>query len=400
MILLAIHILLLVVIGGFLFWLLILSLLSLTRRSIRHPAPDRSRSFAVLVPAHNEGTSITGTIRSLLDVDYPSDAFDVVVIADNCTDDTASVAEREGARVLTRDVPGLRGKGHALGWCFEQLKGRGYEAFAVVDADSTVSRNLLSQFNTCLQEGAEAIQCNDQVKPQRGSWSSEAIRMGFALYNFVRPSGRSVFGFSSGLRGNGMCFSAGLLQRVPWSAISRAEDLEYSLQLALRGVRVVFAPDATVLATMTRDPKLAESQRARWEGGRLPLIRQFALPLLAAALRRRSLMVLDVLVDLVTPALVNLMVVALIGFMVAIAQWWFGDRSMRIVALLWGVVVAFGVLHAAVGLRAAKSDTTLMSLAGIVPRYALWKIRLYGKLILRGDTGEWKRTAREPEQSI
>lgn len=111
-------------------------------------------------------------------------------------------------------------------------------------------------------------------------------------------------------------------------------------------------------------------------------------------------MVLDVLVDLVTPALVNLMVVALIGFMVAIAQWWFGDRSMRIVALLWGVVVAFGVLHAAVGLRAAKSDTTLMSLAGIVPRYALWKIRLYGKLILRGDTGEWKRTAREPEQSI
>lgn len=401
MILLIAHMTLLVIVGGFLFWLLGLSMLALSARRRPLPLPPARRfcRFAVIVPAHNEETSIAGTIRSIRAVEYPADAFDVIVIADNCSDDTGAAARREGARVLTRHNSDLRGKGYALRWCFDELQGSPYEAYAVVDADSTVSRNFLSVLKTYLLNGAEVIQCNDQVRPQAGAWSSEAIRFGFILYNFVRPMGRKVLGWSSGLRGNGMCFTPTVLRRVPWTAYSRAEDLEYSLHLALDGVRVVFAPDAVALATMTRDARLAESQRARWEGGRVPLLRRFAGPLLGAALRRKSMMIFDVLVDLVTPALVNLMLVALLGCTIALVQWGMGDTSMRLVAILWAGAVVCGLLHAILGLWAAGSGRLLLALAPLVPRYAFWKLRLYCKLLHRGGTTEWLRTTREPDRS-
>jgi len=398
--LLTLHAVLVFVIGGFLLYLLGLSILALAARKQSLPAPARFMRFAVIVPAHNEQLAIAATIRSIKHADYPAGAFDVIVIADNCTDDTGLIAGREGARVLTRDVSHLRGKGHALRWCFDELRGSSYEAYAVVDADSIVSGNFLSVLNVYCLKGAEVIQCNDQVHPQAGAWSSEAIRFGFILYNFVRPLGRKVLGWSSGLRGNGMCFKPDLLQRIPWEAYSRAEDLEYSLRLALQGVRVIFAPEATVLATMTRDARLAESQRARWEGGRIPLVKTYAVPLLTAALRRRSLMIVDVFLDLMTPALVNLMIGALIGCMAALVQWWAGDVRMMTMAFLWAGACGCGLLHAILGLFAAGKGGSLPGLIGLVPRYALWKLKLYYKLLRRGDTQEWERTTREPERIL
>jgi 1,2-diacylglycerol 3-beta-glucosyltransferase len=400
MILLGIHTVLLFIVGGFLLWLMILSILSFGLRPPQRTGPNRRRHFAVLIPAHNEEISIGHTIRSIRSVEYPSDAFDVIVIADNCSDDTARIAHNEGALVITRKDVEQRGKGYALRWAFDRLAGRGYHAYAVIDADSTVSRNLLSVLDACLEDGAVAIQCNDQVRPQPGSWSAEAIRAGFLLYNYTRPAGRRVIGFSSGLRGNGMCFTPELLRRVPWSAFTRAEDLEYSLLLALEGIPVTFAPEATVLATMTRDPQLAESQRARWEGGRFPLIKRFAMPLLLAVLTKRSLMILDVVVDLLTPALVNLLVVAVLGLTLAVVQWLVVDPAFGYMAMVWAGVVACGFLHAVLGLWAAGSRDLLLGLVGILPRYVVWKLKLYGKMILRGDTSEWKRTVREPERNV
>jgi len=397
---LTVHALFLLIIGGFLLYLLGLSILALVARKHPLPSPARTRRFAVIVPAHNEQVAIAATIRSIKHVRYPADAFAVIVIADNCTDDTECIARREGAQVLVRNTSHLRGKGHALRWCFDQLQGSTYEGYAVVDADSTVSENFLSVLNSYCTSGAEVIQCNDQVRPQEGAWSSEAIRFGFILYNYVRPLGRTVVGWSSGLRGNGMCFVPDILRRIPWDAYSRAEDLEYSLQLALKGMRVTFAPEATVLATMTRDARLAESQRARWEGGRIPLVKRFAFPLLMTALRRRSLMIFDVFLDLVTPALVNLVICALLGCILALVQWGMGEAHMRAAAILWACVFGCGLLHAILGLFAAGRGSSLLSLIGLVPRYAFWKLRLYGKLLHRGDTQEWKRTTREPERIL
>ena len=353
------------------------------------------RRFAVVVPAHDEESSIAETVQSLRSVWYPPSRFDVAVIADNCSDRTAERARAEGAVVLERTSAEERGKGYALQWAFGRLLQEGYEAFVVCDADTVVSRNLLIEVNGALERGAMACQCNDQVRPSPDSWSAEATRAGFLLYNYVRPLGRSMFGGSAGLRGNGMAFAADTLRQIPWQAFSRAEDLEYGLVLLLNGIRVWFVPDAHVLATMPTDARNAESQRARWESGRFPIVRRFAWPLLNGAIREGSFRLLDAWIDLLTPPFVNVM--TWVAGMIALnaVLWAFGVTQTPLFILLWGAVALMGLFHALVGFAAAGTLGDVMGLLRHVPRYATWKIGLYLRLFTGGDTSRWVRTTRE-----
>ena len=136
-------------------------------------------------------------------------------------------------------------------------------------------------------------------------------RLSFLLYNFVRPLGRAVLGCSAGLKGNGMCFTAELLTEFPWSSFSLNEDVEYGLELLLKGVTVQFAPEAKLFAKMPHNVENARSQRVRWEAGRFPVIWKYSLKLLTAAFSRHSFKLFDAFVELMTPSLVNMLAVRL-----------------------------------------------------------------------------------------
>ena len=358
--------------------------------------PARFRRFAVIVPAHNEESGIEPTLRSLLAVDYKRDRFDVVVIADNCTDRTAEIARAAGVRVLERTDRVLRGKGYAIKWCMEKLTGaeEEYDAFVIVDADSVVTENTLKVLNSYLEDGADCIQISDMVTPQPGAWSPEMIRVAFILHNYVRPLGRKAIGFGPGLNGNGMCFSSRLLKEKPWNSFSRAEDLERYLQLTLDGVGVWFAPEAVVYATMPTDSASAKSQRKRWEMGRLPLIRKYAGSLLMATLRRKSLVALDVLIELMTPAFVNMFALTLLAFLVNALFVAVGAAWLILPAAAWGAAVLLELFHVFGGLRAANADRDAYAALMNLPKYAVWKVGLYVKTIFKGDDKEWIRTAR------
>ncbi len=369
------------------------------RKRDRFPA-DSLRRFVFVVPAHDEQHSIAGTVQSLLQVDYPRELFDVFVLADNCSDGTALVARESGAMVLERTNPVDRGKGHALEWGIAQVAQGpiAYDAFIVVDADSTISRNFLTVMNHERECGHRCIQASDIVAPGRGSWSAEMIRISFLLFNVVRPLGRRVCGLSAGLRGNGMCLSADVLREHPWSAYSRAEDVEFGLQLLLSGVPVAFAPEATVFAVMPQQSEHARSQRSRWEAGRFPLIRNFAWKLLKAGVRHQSLTLVDACVDLVTPPLVNLFVLAFlcwtmnaVAFLAsAVALFWF---------VSWSVILCAALFHLLAGMVIAGADKATFRALFSLPKYLLWKARLYRKLAGGGAEQEWIRTTREQGQS-
>lgn len=359
-----------------------------------------TRRFAVLVPAHNEEAGIERTLHSLTDVEYDPDRFDVIVIADNCTDKTAEVSRTVGARVFERTDLSLRGKGYALKWCLEKLgkEERPYDAFVIVDADSVVTKNFLKVMNSYLEDGADCIQCSDMVVPQPGAWSPEMTRVAFILHNYVRPLGRKAIGCGPGLNGNGMCFSRKLIEEKSWNSFSRAEDLEHYLQLSLDNVKVAFAPEAVVHATMPTDSGSAKSQRKRWEMGRLPLLKKYSRPLLFSALRRRSFVTLDVLIELVTPAFVNMFAATVLALLVNAIPAALGTRWIVGPAILWGLVVLMELFHVLGGLAAARADRgAYMALANL-PRYAFWKIGLYIKTGLRGDDKSWVRTARQPAE--
>jgi glycosyltransferase involved in cell wall biosynthesis len=120
--------------------------------------------LAVVIPAHNEERHIARAVRSLLAADRTGLEVTVVVIADNCDDNTAEVAGQAGARVLQRRSATARGKGYALDFAFRALLAEGHDAFLIIDADSEVSSNLLMEAASLLRNQADAVQCRYLVR--------------------------------------------------------------------------------------------------------------------------------------------------------------------------------------------------------------------------------------------
>lgn len=395
-----VQILLLGTIGFFMAYLAFLSLLAYIERNGKSLETDSKRRFAIVVPAYNEESSLPRTLKNLFEVDYPDDKFDIIVIADNCTDNTAEVAREKGAEVMVRTNPEKRGKGYALRWCFDQLIEKNttnrYDSAIVVDADSIVSNNLLRVMNKYRENGAEVIQGYLTVDSNPGVWTSEIIRIGFTLYNFVRPLARRAMSCPAGLRGNGMCFSMDVLKQVPWDAYSLTEDLEYGIKLLLNDVNIVFAPEAIGFNVVPENPENAESQRERWEIGRLPILKNYFGKLFKEVFKRRSFKVLDTLIDLVTPPLVNMMIVAFAMTLVSLVLWFLGLQSTLLWVWLWVGIVGLGFFHALLGLYTAGVGWSTYRSLLYVPRYAVWKLYVYFKvLFFEGRTTEWVRTSRE-----
>lgn len=393
----AIDSLALCLLGFFTLYLVALSCLALMARTRQEFTTNHARRFACVIPAHNEESSIYNTVASLKNVHYPQADYDVIVIADNCSDRTAEIARSLGSNVFERKNSAQRGKGYALRWCFDRLltEQHSYDAIVVIDADTIVDPEYLTVMNYYLEHGSMALQCSDMAASQPGSWISEMTRLGFTLYNYVRPLGRKTLNCSAGVRGNGMCFAVETLRTVPWNTFSLNEDLEYGLVLLLNGINVDFAPEAKVYATMPTSPRNAESQRSRWEGGRFPIIQMYGPRLLKETFRSSSLRCLDAFIDLITPPFVSLFGALLLFFVTHAIVVGLGSSATMPFFLAWGVLVVSGLAHVFIGLLAARADVQLYKAFFYLPRYAFWKLALYTKSLRRAPTIEWVRTTRD-----
>ena len=370
-------------VSGYLFFLAVCS----RRRTAPAPAWPALR-FDLVVPAHDEEAGIARTVRSLLAVDYPRGLRRVLVVADNCTDQTAARARAAGAEVLVRDEPALRGKGYALAHAFgHSLRQDFADAVVVVDADSVVPPNLLHAFAARLSQGAQAVQAGSAVLNANDSWRTQLMALGFALFNRVRSLARENLGLSCGLRGNGMCLSAALLRAHPAQAFSLVEDLEYGLALGRAGVRVHYADETSVASVMVSSRAAAGSQRRRWELGRFALARRLALPLLRESAQTSSGLLLDLALDLLVPPLSLVVLYLALGLAVSAVATGFSGAF-----LLWLSSVALVAVYVVRGW--ALSGIGLRGLGALlqIPRYVLWKTLLVWK---SSDASGWVRTARE-----
>jgi len=371
-------------------YLLLLTLLS----SIAAPPAPSSRRlfFDVVVPAHNEATVIERTVASLKKIDWPQDRFRILVVADNCTDDTAALASAAGATVLERQNDTLRGKGYALDYAFNYSRDDSKAAAVVIiDADAEVSPNLLESFAARLERGAEAVQVHYGILNPLASWRTRLLTIAKASFHIVRSRARERMGLSCGIRGNGWCVTHNLLQAVPFQAFSLTEDLEYGITLGLAGYRVHYADEAHSDADMVTSSQTAGKQRQRWEDGRFQLIRSKTLPLLRAAFRQRSKICLDLAVDLlVLPLSYVALNAAALTFVAAIAVW------LLPVAPLWlwlGLACVFAlVLYVLRGWQlSGLGRQGLIDLAR-APFFIAWKVVL---MLRKRDSKTWVRTDRE-----
>ncbi len=241
--------------------------------------------FMLLIPAHDEESGIETTVTSCLAADYPRSLFSVVVIADNCSDRTAEVASRAGARVVERFDSEKKSKGYAIEYLIEQLTQSGeldaLDGLVVIDADTTIDPALLRYFDGDLRAGRDWVQCYYTVANPDHNWRTRLMTYAFSLINGVLPLGQSALGTSGGLRGNGMCFTTRGLHRKPFASYGLVEDVEFSWDLRIAGESIAFQPSASVHGAMLGSAgSAAANQRRRWEFGRSEVRRKFLLPLL------------------------------------------------------------------------------------------------------------------------
>jgi cellulose synthase/poly-beta-1,6-N-acetylglucosamine synthase-like glycosyltransferase len=349
--------------------------------------------LAVVVPAHNEAALIGRCVSSLvasIAASRRGTECPVVVVADNCTDSTAARATDAGARVLVRHNKSLRGKGYALRYAFDQLQAEGFDGFLVVDADSVVSLNLIGEAARYLETGSPAVQCRYRVLNHEATLRTRLMDLSFLAFNVLRPKGRSGWGLSCGILGNGFGLRRQTLEKIPYDASSIVEDLEYHLRLVTSGERVDFVGDATVFGEIPSDSREAKVQRSRWEGGRLRMVREW-VPAMVAWVIHGDWHLAEPLLDLLTFPLAYHVVLLMVA---AIAL----PASLRFWAAISLLTVAIYVLRACLlGGHPLKTAAALTA----APFYVLWKLTTLSAVFSASRRGaNWIRSGRENEDAL
>ncbi len=381
-----------------------LYLLTIAVAATRHqaspsPVTTPRYRFCCLIPAHNEALLIKEVIKGFITVERDGHQLDIVVIADNCNDDTAIIAEKAGARVIRRLDPSRRGKGYALEWAVKRLENEkaGYDAYIVMDADSFLSPNYLSVMARELAAGHTVIQCNYQVLNSLASWRTRLMTCALTLVHYTKPLGRSRLGLSDGLKGNGMCFTADILKEIPWSGSSITEDIDYTIRLCAAGKAVAFTPDAWVKAQMPATAMESASQRRRWESGRFSLMARHAMPMLRKGIRDRNGILVDRAIDLIIPPFSEMLAAPLIMAVAnAILGIWLKITVAKWMAIIWGSVLLVQIVYLVIGLKVGKVQWPIWSALLFAPIYVVWKFALYLTIFLSKSVTGWQRTERRP----
>lgn len=362
-------------------------------------APQRPRSLsvttpslAILVPAHNEAIGIQRTLEQLiLQVEQPQS---IVVIADNCTDNTADIARVTGVTVLERFNDRDRGKGFALDRGLQYLASQPPEVVVMVDADCDLTPGTIDQIaHQAARTGCPVQSLYLMAKPPQPQAKDAVSAFAFKVKNLVRPLGLRQWGQPCLLTGTGMAFPWSVVQRVDLASGEIVEDMKLGLDLAIAGHPPQFCGDGLVLGRLPSGDEAATSQRTRWEHGHLQMLTRYVPPLLGASLKQLRLDLLAIALELAIPPLSLLVML------------WVGVTFATVVAtvldwiLPWpGLIVAIAGFFLLTSIFSAwakfgREDLPAKTLLSI-PFYILWKIPLYCKF-LRKPEAEWVRTERD-----
>ena len=354
--------------------------------------PERQPTVAVLVPAHNEALGIEATLAALQAQLAPQDRL--LVVADNCTDDTAERAEAVGAPVTRRTHASQRGKGYALAWGLTHLQqGPACDVIVIMDADCRPAPGALARLAVRCQSSQGPVQALYLMQAPDGAGLSQRMSaFAWRVKNQVRPRGAARLGWPCQLMGTGMAFPWGLLRPADLANGDLVEDMKLGLDLAWQGRPPAFEEAARVDSEFPSADRAARTQRTRWEHGHLAMIQQHLPHMVRGALARRDGRLLAMAMDLAVPPLALLLAVLILLLGLALGPGlWAGHW--------WPAVLAGGAL-AAVGLAIVLAwwgwarDLIALRELLLAPWYVLRKLPIYLWFVIRRQT-TWVRTDRQ-----
>jgi cellulose synthase/poly-beta-1,6-N-acetylglucosamine synthase-like glycosyltransferase len=356
------------------------------------PASSTARPrVAVLVPAHNESSVISATLASIRPQLRAGDRL--LVVADNCSDDTAELARAAGAEVLERSNQQQRGKGYALDFGVQYLAGDAPEVMIIIDADCHVSDGSIGRLaGCCVDSGRPAQALNLMHAPAGAGLKVRIAEFAWRVKNLVRPRGFARLGLPCQLMGTGMAFVWRDMSLTDLASGHIVEDLKMGFDFCRSGKPPIFCPEAQVDSFFPRSDEGLSTQRTRWEHGHLGVILSDAPRLLAASLRRGNWSLLAMSIDLLVPPLALLTLLAVASLLMT------GVLLLLSGLVLPALIASVGValLGGTILLAWAVFGRQIISFATLLyaPFYALKKIPLYLSFLFKRQV-DWVRSKRD-----
>ncbi len=379
------------------FWVFVECLAAVFPKRRRRPEVTANRpSVAVVIPAHDEAATIKPTLDAALRDAGPNDR--VVVVADNCTDETAKVAAETGAEVVVRRDPERRGKGFALDCGLRHLAADPPGVVVIVDADCDIAPGTFDGLAREVQRYGGPVQATNVLYPPPQAGMRDYLSaLAFATKGAARSTGLTRLGLPCLLGGTGMAVPWEQMRSVSLASGNIVEDMQLGLDLALAGHYARCSPAGRVTGTLPGGREAATGQRTRWEHGHLSTILRWVPRLVWAAIRDRRVRLLALAMELAVAPLAFYAViigVSLGGFTVA-AACGFSDVPLRIVLLATALLLAAVVLAWWGFARDFVPGRALLS----IPFYAFGKIPIYARFLVRRQT-DWVRTERAGHNEV
>jgi len=351
---------------------------------------DARPTVAVLMPAHDEATGIAASIASVVGQLRPGDRM--LVVADNCSDDTAAIARAAGAEVIERRDAARRGKGYALDFGVRRLAQGPPAIVVIVDADCALAPHALARIAARCAQTARPVQALYLMRSPPGAGLRLRIaEFAWVVKNEVRPLGFLRLGLPCQLMGTGMAFPWPAIQAAPLASGHLVEDMQLGLDLAMAGAPALFCPQACVTSVFPTQAVGAVAQRTRWEHGHLSVIVDAGPKLFWQALRRRDRNLTALALDLCVPPLASLVLMAGAVVVCGAALAWAGGSRWPLL-LASGALVAIGLAVLLARHRFGRHIVTLAELL-TAPAYVLNKLPMYARLLGKRQS-EWVRTRR------
>ena len=285
------------------FWLyqIMVSLCSLVKLKDKPLKVKKDHRFMAIIPAHNEEAVVVNLIESLKKQTYNKNLYDIYVIADNCTDNTAKVAKQAGAIVYERFDETKKTKGYALNWFLQQKikENAPYDALFIFDADNIVDKDFIKNMNKKLCQGEDVVQGYRDIKNPSDNWISSGYALFYWTMHRFYHLARYNLGLSPLLNGTGFMVRFDVIKPQGWDTVTLTEDIEFSLKRIIAGKKLGWATDAIVYDEQPTGFKQSWSQRSRWTVGHMQCIKEYTKPLAQAAKENKTMMNFDGLLYIV-----------------------------------------------------------------------------------------------------
>ncbi|WP_245912454.1 glycosyltransferase family 2 protein [Brunnivagina elsteri] len=352
---------------------------------IAHP------QVCILIPAHNEASNIAMTLSSLNSQLTSQDR--VIVVADNCTDDTVKIAHEYGVTVIERNDILRRGKGYGLDFGLQYISTNPPEVVIFIDADCIVHPGTVEKLAKTAVFNNQPVQSTNLLKPPQPITARHAVStLAFLVKNLVRQRGMQRLKLPASLTGTGMAVPWCLVNKVSFASSNIVEDKQLGLDFALVGYKPIFCEEALVTGYFPQQQKAGDTQKTRWVHGHLEILRSQFPQIIRMGLSQRRIDLIAIALDLtVLPISLLIMlwfVCAVFANVISVAL---GIIWLPAITIIEGVFLLIAILST--WMKFGRADLPVQMLLSI-PFYMLWNIGIYCSFIVKPQK-VWVRTGRD-----